>query len=89
MKVQPPRNYPGAQDRSLFEFQRWIIAVSMALGTDPPASLEELAEQSMLPVLSQIKEANRRIEEMDRQLKFSKNEINELKRKIDDLERSI
>lgn len=89
MKVQPPRNYPGAQDRSLFEFQRWIIAVSEGLGVNPPATLEEVGEQSVVPILSQLKDNARSIDNVNRTISALKRENNELRRRIDDLERSI
>lgn len=93
MKVQPPRNYPGAQDRSFAEYQKWIIAVSTALGVSPPASLEEVGEQSIIPALSRIKHLESTIENLERKITSmrSKNQatLNRLIAKIDDLERSI
>jgi len=89
LKIQPPRNYPGAQDRSLFEFQKWILAVSQGLGVNPPATLEEVGEQSIVPILSQLKDNSRNIDNVTRTINSLKRETNELRRRIDDLERSI
>lgn len=89
MRIHPPRNYPGSQDRSLLEFQKWIIAVSNGLGVNPPATLEEVGEQSVVPILSQLKENARQIDSTTKQIASLKRENNELRRRLDDLERSI
>lgn len=82
-KVLTPRLLEGR------EFEYWVRSVSKHIGVDPPMSLEEVGQQSISPVISQLRQAESRIESLSKQIAAQKNIIHELERKVNDLERSI
>ena len=88
-KILTPRYWPGMNDKGYLEFYKWMLAVSTALGVDPPATLTEVAETSLSPVLSKIRDNESKIRDIESTAQSIKRDIKELARKVDDLERSL
>ena len=82
-KLFPPRIPEGR------ELEYWIINVSRKIGVNPPATLEELGQESVVPLLSKVHDLERQISSVRGELRRSNSQVSELKRKINDLERSI
>lgn len=84
MKVKVPKVIPG--DR---EFENWVRNVSKAVGVNPPQTLEEVGEASIVPTLSRLNSITDKLSTTEKQSREQQRQIQELQRKISDLERLI
>lgn len=84
MKIKVPKIIPG--DR---EFENWVRNVSKAVGINPPQTLEEVGEASIVPTLSRLNTLTDKLANAEKQGREQRRQIQELQRKISDLERLI
>jgi septal ring factor EnvC (AmiA/AmiB activator) len=82
-KLFPPRFFDGR------EFELWTKKVSASIGVDAPATMEELAEQSLTPIMSRLADLERRVEQTRHEAPPPQNKLPELERKIEELENKI
>lgn len=83
MKLSFPRFFEGR------EWFYWVRSVTSNIGTNPPASLEELGAESVVPMLSRISSLEREVETAKKATAAKDRKIQALERRLDDLERSI
>lgn len=82
-KLFTPRFFEGR------ELEYWMRTVSKKIGVNPPATLEELGEQSVTPFMSMFHRLDARISELEGKLTSTRHQNEALKSRISDLERSM
>lgn len=83
MKLYFPRFFEGR------EFIQWVRSVTVNIGSDPPATLDELGQESVVPILAKLHSLESTVASLEKKVQNGRSENAELKRRITDIERSI